>query len=126
MPNPHTHGIHELLAVLFETKNWNVAVKRRFQVFYNDQHTPGRTFDTEALLKDLPHTEYMITQRNKDISYRFWGINCEPETLKSIGNDYKISPERVRQIKEKATRIHKHPSRSNIIRTNLEKMGFFF
>jgi hypothetical protein len=127
MPNTtHTHGIHELLRALFRHKNWNETVERRFQSFYNSKCGPKKSFDSAALFGNLPHQKYMAEPRNKDIFYRFWGICTEPETLKSIGLDYKISAERVRQIKNKALRIHLHPSRSDIIRSNLEKMGFFF
>ena len=118
--------IHTLLKTIFARRNWNEAVERRFQTFYNTQFTASQQFDTDTLLKGLPYSEYLSNPRNKDILYRFWGINQDAETLKKIGDDHKISPERVRQIKEKATRMLIHPSRLDIIRNNLEEMGFFF
>jgi DNA-directed RNA polymerase sigma subunit (sigma70/sigma32) len=119
-------GVHTFLKTLFEINNWNLAVERRFQTFYNEQSSPSSSFEADALLKKVPLVEYLSDTRNMDVLRRFWGIGQSSETLKQIGIDYKISPERVRQIKEKATRILKHPSRKDVIRNNLEKMGFFF
>jgi DNA-directed RNA polymerase sigma subunit (sigma70/sigma32) len=119
-------GVHTFLKTLFEINNWNLAVERRFQTFYNEQYSPSSSFEADALLKKVPLGEYLSDTRNMDVLRRFWGIGQSSETLKQIGIDYKISPERVRQIKEKATRILKHPSRKDVIRNNLEKMGFFF
>lgn len=118
--------IHTLLKTIFANRNWNKAVERRFQTFYNTKCTCNQQFATDTLLKGLPDSKYLSNPRHKDILYRFWGLNQEAETLDSIGQSYGISRERVRQIKEKATRILKHPSRLDIIRNNLEEMGFFF
>ena len=51
----------------------------------------------------------MIERRLKD----------KPKTLENLSNHYKISRERVRQIKEKAIRRLKHTSRSKILKTYL-------
>jgi DNA-directed RNA polymerase sigma subunit (sigma70/sigma32) len=127
MPNiNHVHTIHELLCVLYKRDNWNEAVKRRFQTFYYKQPTESYSFNFETLLKDIPYSKYLDDTRNKDIFCRFWGIGCDSETLQQISADYGISGERVRQIKAKVVRILQHPSRKNIIRNNLEEMGFFF
>jgi|AntRauTorckE6833_2_1112554.scaffolds.fasta_scaffold01130_12 DNA-directed RNA polymerase sigma subunit (sigma70/sigma32) len=119
-------GIHALLEALFRNKNWNQAVQRRFQTFYNKQHTPSAAFDHKALFANLATSDYLDDPRNADIFYRFWGIGRDPETLEQIGADYRISRERARQIKEKYLRILRYPSRSIVIRNNLETMGFFF
>jgi|GEM_PF-4109498 len=118
--------IHTLLKTIFANRNWNEAVERRFQTFHNRKFTSNQQFDTDTLLKGLPYSKYLSDPRNKDILSRFWGLNQEAGTLDSIGQSYGITRERVRQIKEKATRILKHPARLDIIRNNLEEMGFFF
>lgn len=113
-----------LLTRIFD---WNTATQRKFVRFKNEQITPGKPFNTKALFKDLPSISYLKQpERHWDVFVRFWGLNQDAETLESIGESYGVTRERVRQMKEKMTRIMQHPSRQAAIRNNLEKLGFFF
>ena len=53
------------------------------------------------------------------IQYRF-GLNGKrPMSLKEIGNRYKLTKERIRQIEKKALKRLQHPSRSHTLRSYL-------
>jgi len=58
-----------------------------------------------------------LTQREADVISYYFGLNGEqPLTLEEIGEKYNLTRERVRQIKEKATRRLRHSSRSNFLK----------
>lgn len=62
-----------------------------------------------AITKDLPDREAEILRRN-------WGLQGKPEKLASIGRDFGLTRERIRQLKERATK--------NLLQ-NLEKNNYF-
>ena len=66
---------------------------------------------TKKLLSALP-------ERAKDVLEKRYGLGTDGKTstLESIGQAYGITRERVRQIKEKATRRLRHSSRSNTLK----------
>ena len=115
--------IHGFLARIYAKQGWSVATAKRFTKFYNEQCGPACTFNTSTLFKNPSRH---ITEKEMTITKRWWGIGQDPETLEEIAKTYGVTRERIRQIKEKALRKFIHPSRSNIIRRNLEEMGFSF
>ncbi|MEE9307547.1 MAG: RNA polymerase sigma factor RpoD/SigA [Spirochaetia bacterium] len=67
--------------------------------------------DINAVLNTLSSKEADIIQ------YRF-GLNGKrPMSLKEIGNRYKLTKERIRQIEKKALKRLQHPSRSHSLRS---------
>jgi RNA polymerase primary sigma factor len=61
-----------------------------------------------------------LTGRQAEVINLYFGINQEkPFTLKEIGDKYGLTPERIRQIKDKAMRRLRHVSRSKLLRTYL-------
>ena len=54
--------------------------------------------------------------REREIVKSFFGIGCQEMTLEEIGERFGLTRERVRQIKEKAIRRLKSPSRSKLLK----------
>ena len=61
----------------------------------------------------------VLDGREKLIIQDYFGLSGSTRTLEDIGNDFDLTKERVRQIKEKAIRRLKHTSRSKILKTYL-------
>ena len=57
--------------------------------------------------------------REKEILQRFYGIGTREMTLEEIGDEYGLTRERVRQIKEKALRGLRKSSRSEMLKPYL-------
>ena len=53
-----------------------------------------------------------LDEREQVIVKDYYGINGTPKTLEEIGNDFNLTKERVRQIKEKALRKLRNESSS--------------
>ena len=64
------------------------------QAFDDDKALKGKLF---AIMKTLDEREQVIVRD-------YYGISGTPKTLEEIGNDFNLTKERVRQIKEKALR----------------------
>ena len=47
---------------------------------------------------------HTLDDREREIVNRYYGLGYTPHTLQEIGNIFKLTKERVRQIKEKALR----------------------
>ncbi len=61
-----------------------------------------------------------LTQREADVIALYFGLNGEQAmTLEEIGEKFNLTRERVRQIKEKATRRLRHSSRSKTLKSFL-------
>jgi RNA polymerase primary sigma factor len=72
------------------------------------------TKEVRIILDTLPHREARILKL-------YFGLNGEkPHTLEEIGAMFKLTRERVRQIKERALKILRHKSRSSVLRQYLE------
>lgn len=64
----------------------------------------------ERLKQELNKTLSVLDDRERSIIQCYFGIDidCEPMTLEAIGEKYKLTKERIRQIKEKAIRKLRH------------------
>jgi RNA polymerase primary sigma factor len=77
------------------------------------------------LIQDSLHSEVgralaTLTSREADVLSHYYGLlGAESLTLEEIGEKFNITRERVRQIKEKATRRLRHASRSKTLRSYL-------
>ena len=58
----------------------------------------------ESLRSDLEDVMRILAPRERDILIRAYGIGCPEKTLEEIGDEFSLTRERVRQIKEKALR----------------------
>ena len=78
----------------------------------------GLMFD--SLKKEIKRALATLTERESDVIRLYFGLNVEHAmTLEEIGDKFQLTRERVRQIKEKATRKLRHHSRSNMLKSYL-------
>ena len=56
------------------------------------------------LKKELNQVLSFLSDREQDIVKRYFGLMGESQTLEAIGEEYSLTKERIRQIKEKAIR----------------------
>ncbi|MEA3448430.1 MAG: sigma-70 family RNA polymerase sigma factor, partial [Bacteroidota bacterium] len=73
----------------------------------------------ESLSREVERALATLTDRERDIVRYFFGINCQEMTLEEIGQEFTLTRERVRQIKEKAIRRLRHTSRSKLLKAYL-------
>ena len=73
----------------------------------------------ESLSKEIDRALATLTQRERDILKLFFGISRQEMTLEEIGEQFGLTRERVRQIKEKAIRRLRHTTRSKLLKTYL-------
>ena len=84
-----------------------------------DSPNADRGLINESLSTEIDRALATLTPREADILRKFFGIGTPEKTLEEIGDEFHLTRERVRQIKEKA--IHKLESgqRSRILMTYL-------
>ena len=81
---------------------------------------PENELTKDSLRKDIERSLRTLTMREGEIVRLYFGLNGKyPLTLEEIGDQFELTRERVRQIKEKAIRRLKKTSRSNILKTYL-------
>ncbi|MFH2096285.1 MAG: RNA polymerase sigma factor RpoD/SigA [Bacteroidota bacterium] len=92
-----------------------------YEVLANsDTPTPDKELITDSLRKEIERALTTLTKREADIIRLYFGLNGHHQhTLEEIGEEFDLTRERVRQIKEKAIRRLKHTSRSKILKTYL-------
>jgi RNA polymerase primary sigma factor len=75
---------------------------------------------TDSLTLEVQRVLSTLTKRESDVMGLYFGLNNKAAmTLEEIGGKFNITRERVRQIKEKATRRLRHTSRSATLKTYL-------
>lgn len=85
----------------------------------NDSPNADKTLLNESLSREIGRALATLTERERDIIRLFFGISCQEMTLEEIGEQFGLTRERVRQIKEKAIRRLRHTSRSKLLKTYL-------
>ena len=86
----------------------------------NDTPNPESALLYESLRKEISRAITTLSERESDVIKLYFGLDGKhPLTLEEIGEEFDLTRERVRQIKEKAIRRLKHTSRSKILKTYL-------
>jgi RNA polymerase primary sigma factor len=81
---------------------------------------PDSGLITESLRREVKQALATLTQREADVVGLYFGLDgSTPLTLEEIGDQFNLTRERVRQIKEKAIRRLRHTSRSKSLKTYL-------
>jgi RNA polymerase primary sigma factor len=85
-----------------------------------DNSSPDKELLLDSLRKEIDRALNTLTRREADIITLFYGVNGKREhTLGEISEEFNLSRERVRQIKEKAIRRLNHNTRCRILKTYL-------
>ena len=86
----------------------------------NAQPPPDFTLMSESLKQEIRDALDTLKDRERDVIKMYFGIDREYAlTLNEIGEEFSVTRERVRQIKEKAIRRLRHKSRSKKLRVYL-------
>ncbi|MDX9696176.1 MAG: RNA polymerase sigma factor RpoD/SigA [Alphaproteobacteria bacterium] len=86
----------------------------------NDNPSPDGNLLNDSLRKEIERTLSSLTEREANIIKLYFGLNGKhPYTLEEIGEEFNLTRERVRQIKEKAIKRLKQTTRSKILKTYL-------
>ncbi len=84
-----------------------------------DSPNADRGLMNESLSTEVERALATLTDRERDIIRYFFGIGCPEMTLEEIGEEFGLTRERVRQIKEKAIRRLRHSSRNKFLKSYL-------
>jgi RNA polymerase primary sigma factor len=84
------------------------------------EDSPETRLIDDSLKSEVGRALATLTARESDVISHYYGLGgIESLTLEEIGDKFHITRERVRQIREKATRRLRHSSRSKTLRTYL-------
>ncbi|MCB8964305.1 MAG: RNA polymerase sigma factor RpoD/SigA [Bacteroidales bacterium] len=82
-----------------------------------DSPMPDRGLLNESLRREIERALATLTPREANIIRLYFGLNGKhPHTLEEIGEEFDLTRERVRQIKEKALKRLKQATRSKILK----------
>jgi RNA polymerase primary sigma factor len=85
-----------------------------------NQPLPDHALINESLKIEINRALNTLSPRERDVLKLYYGLDQEnPLTLEEIGEKFKLTRERVRQIKEKAIRRLKHASKSKALKSYL-------
>ncbi|HCK08376.1 MAG TPA: RNA polymerase subunit sigma [Candidatus Latescibacteria bacterium] len=85
-----------------------------------EAESPERVVMRRAMIEEIRSALETLSPREAQILKMYFGINGdEPMTLEQIGNQFSLTKERVRQIRDKALLALKHPSRMRRIKVYL-------
>jgi len=86
----------------------------------NSQESPDKDLMRDSLREEVIASLETLKDREKDVIKMYFGIGRDYAlTLNEIGEEFSLTRERVRQIKEKAIRRLRHKSRSKKLRSYL-------
>lgn len=84
------------------------------------EETPDSALIVDSLKREVSRALATLPERESEIISDYFGLNgSNCLTLEEIGEKFNITRERVRQIKEKATKRLKHTSRSKSLKSYL-------
>ena len=85
-----------------------------------NEANPEKQLMSDSLTQDVQRALSKLTSREADVIGLYFGLNNKNSlTLEEIGEKFNLTRERVRQIKEKATKRLRHASRSTTLRSHL-------
>ncbi len=89
-------------------------------VLANSEETPDEGMMVKSLQMEVSRALSTLTEREAEVISSYFGLNgTRSMSLEEIGDKFNLTRERVRQIKEKATRRLRHTSRSKSLKSYL-------
>ncbi len=90
-----------------------------YDVFLSeDTPSPDKKLLTDSLCKEIERSLSTLTHREAEVIRLYFGLNGKhSHTLEEIGEEFNITRERIRQIKEKGIKRLKHTSKSRVLKT---------
>ena len=89
-------------------------------VLANSEETPDEGMMVKSLQMEVSRALSTLTEREAEVISSYFGLNgARSMSLEEIGDKFNLTRERVRQIKEKATRRLRHTSRSKSLKSYL-------
>ena len=85
----------------------------------DDSPMADRTLVNESLAREIDRALDTLTEREKAIIQMFFGIGRQEMTLEEIGDEFNLTRERVRQIKEKAILRLRQNSKNKLLKSYL-------
>ena len=85
----------------------------------DDSPNADRVLINESLSKEIERALSTLSEREHEIVKKFFGIGIPEMTLEEIGDEFGLTRERVRLIKEKAIRRLRQSSKSKLLKTYL-------
>ncbi|HHT23430.1 MAG TPA: sigma-70 family RNA polymerase sigma factor [Bacteroidales bacterium] len=82
----------------------------------DDSPNADRGLIDESLSKEIDRALSTLSEREYEIVKKFFGIGVPEMTLEEIGDEFGLTRERVRQIKEKAIRRLRSSSKSRLLK----------
>ena len=84
-----------------------------------DSPVADRSLINESLLTEINRALEILSEREREIIKMFFGIGYVEMTLEEIGDKFGLTRERVRQIKEKASRRLRQNSKNKLLKSYL-------
>lgn len=85
------------------------------------EESPDQQLVNNSLRQEIARSLSTLTSRESDVIISYYGLNgTKSMTLEEIGDKFSLTRERVRQIKEKATRRLRSSGRSKLLRAYLD------
>ena len=82
----------------------------------DSENNPEISLLNESLRREIERSLATLSERESDVIRLYFGLTGKhPMTLEEIGEEFDLTRERVRQIKEKAIRRLRHTSRSKLL-----------
>jgi RNA polymerase primary sigma factor len=89
-------------------------------ILSKDSPSPDKSLLTDSLRKEIERVLSTLTYREGNIIRLYFGLNGKhPHTLEEIGEEFSLTRERVRQIKEKAIKRLKNATRCKLLKAYL-------
>jgi RNA polymerase primary sigma factor len=89
-------------------------------ILSKDSPSPDKSLLTDSLRKEIERVLSTLTYREANILRLYFGLNGKhPHTLEEIGEEFSLTRERVRQIKEKAIKRLKNATRCKLLKAYL-------
>ena len=87
-------------------------------LFSEDASCPDQELLTDSLCKEIERVLNTLTPREAEVIRLYFGLNGRhSHTLEEIGEEFSITRERIRQIKEKGIKRLKHASKNRVLKT---------